>query len=133
MTSSNLTVTEASKRFHIDRSRIYRAFKSGEMSRNPDGTIQLVEFLRVFGDVRQTFANTQNEQSERSREHTESIENNPLYKSKLEQIRLLEESLRQAQEREQWQRGQIEKLTDTIKLLEAPKIQQIRKWMFWRW
>ena len=34
---------------------------------------------------------------------------------------MLEEALNQACDREQWQRGQIERLTDTIKLLEAPR------------
>jgi hypothetical protein len=134
MTNPNLSVTEASKRFNIDRSRIYRAFKSGEMSRNPDGTVQLVEILRVFGNVQKTFANTSSEHVERSGEHVETLENHPLYKAQQEKIRLLEDSLREAKEREQWQRGQMEKLTDTIKLLEAPKTPNTPRrvwWKFW--
>jgi hypothetical protein len=35
--------------------------------------------------------------------------------------RQLRERLDESKEREAWQRGQIDKLTDTIKLLEAPK------------
>ena len=54
-----------------------------------------------------------------------SAEKEVLYQAR---IKALEDTLRQAQEREQqhiereaWHRGQIDKLTDTIKLLEAPK------------
>jgi hypothetical protein len=35
--------------------------------------------------------------------------------------RQLRERLDESKEREAWQRGQIDKLTDTIKLLEAPR------------
>jgi DNA repair exonuclease SbcCD ATPase subunit len=142
MPNHHLTVTEASKRFNIDRSRLYRAFKSGELSRNADGTVQLVELLRVFGGVQKNVQSVANEHNERSREHIEQTKNSLLYKAQEDKIRLLEESLRQAQERErtyldreEWQRGQIEKLTDTIKLLEAPKTQTISSykwWKFWR-
>lgn len=64
----------------------------------------------------------------------ETVENHPLYQAQLEKVRMLEESLRQAQEREAWQRGQMEKLTDTIKLLEAPKTTANSSrvwWKFW--
>ena len=59
-----------------------------------------------------------------------------LYKSK---IKMLEEALSQARdrerehiEREQWQRNHIEKLTDTIKMLEPPKPQEKPKGFFSR-
>jgi hypothetical protein len=64
----------------------------------------------------------------------ETVENHPLYKAQLEKVRMLEESLKQAQAREEWQREQMEKLTDTIKLLEAPKTTaNFRRvwWKFW--
>lgn len=139
MSNPHLTVTEASKQFNIDRSRLYRAFKSGELSRNADGTVQLVELLRVFGGVQKNVQSVANEHHERSREHIEQTENNLLYKTQEDKIRLLEESLRQAQERErtylereEWQRGQIEKLTDTIKLLEAPKNKNNQGYVWWK-
>ena len=38
-----------------------------------------------------------------------------------ERLHETRETLQEAKDREAWQRGQIEKLTNTIKLLEAPR------------
>ena len=130
-----ISIKEASEHFKVPRSSIYRALKGGKLSRSHSGKIEVSEFLRVFGEVSHSVSNetamTHNETT------LETVENHPLYKAKLEKIRLLEDTLRQAQEREEWQRGQMEKLTDTIKLLEAPKSpapSEIGRvwWQFWK-
>ena len=127
-----ISIKEASERFKIPRSTIYRALNSGKMSRSQSGKIEVSEFLRVFQEVSQSISNsipvTHDETT------LETVENHPLYKAQLEKVQMLEESLRQAQAREEWQRGQMEKLTDTIKLLEAPKTPtSLRRtwWKFW--
>lgn len=129
-----ISINEASKRFKVSRSSIYRALESGNMSRAPSGSgkIEVSEFLRVFPKVSQSVpletAMTHPETT------LETVENHPLYKAQQEKIRMLEDTLRQAQEREEWQRGQMEKLTDTIKLLEAPKVPTSPRrvwWKFW--
>jgi hypothetical protein len=124
-----LSIQEAAKRFKVGRSTIYKKFSTGELSRLPNGKIDLSEFLRVFGNSPQSVSKTVHKTSiDTSSRYIETPEKDPLYKAQEDKIRLLEESLRQAQERErtyldreEWQRGQIEKLTDTIKLLESPK------------
>ena len=54
-------------------------------------------------------------------------EKEKLYK---ERIQSLEEQLKQAHEREIWNRQHTDKLTETIKLLEAPKTDGFFKRLF---
>jgi len=123
-----ISISEAAKMVKVSRNTIYDKFKSGELSRCPSGKVETSEILRVFGNSagrhtrqeQKTFAQTV------ATEQTKDSKTEQLYQA---QIKTLEEALRQAREqideakdREQWQRGQIEKLTDTIKLLEAPKV-----------
>lgn len=138
-----LSIQEAAKRFKVGRSTIYKKFSSGELSRLPNGKIDLAEFLRVFRDSPQSVSKTVHKTPvDNPPRHLETPEKDPLFKAQEEKIRLLEDTLRQAQERErtylereEWQRGHIEKLTDTIKLLEAPKITPTSSsriwWKFW--
>lgn len=47
---SQITLTELSKRFGINRTTIYRAVNSGKISRLDNGKFDLSEVLRVFGE-----------------------------------------------------------------------------------
>ena len=113
-----ISILEASKRLKVGRSTIYKKIASGELSKTPSGKIDPSELFRVFGSspktVSQDVPNT-------PVDNFQDIENHPLYKAQADKVRMLEEALNQACDREQWQRGQIERLTDTIKLLEAPR------------
>ena len=113
-----ISILEASKRLKVGRSTIYKKIASGELSKTPSGKIDTSELVRVFGSspktVSQDVPNT-------PVDNFQDIEKHPLYKAQADKVRMLEEALNQACDREQWQRGQIERLTDTIKLLEAPR------------
>jgi excisionase family DNA binding protein len=127
-----ISIKEASERFKVPRSTIYRALKSGKLSRSQSGKIEVSEFLRVFQEVSHRVP----PETEVTHGETtlETVENHPLYQAQLEKVRMLEESLKQAQAREEWQRGQMEKLMDTIKLLEAPQTPTSPRrtwWKFW--
>lgn len=109
----------------VSRSTLYQALKDGRLSRCPSGKVETSEVLRVFGNPAER--RTRAEQSEHiaTLHNTLDTEKEALYRA---QISTLEAELRQAREREQqhieresWQRQQIDKLTDTIKLLEGPK------------
>lgn len=111
----------------VSRNTIYEAIKGGKLSRCPSGKVDTSEVLRVFGDPNER--HTRKEEKAYIEQvkvrHQQDSKTEQLYQA---QIRTLEEALRQAREqideakgRELWQRGQIEKLTDTIKLIEAPK------------
>lgn len=47
---AQITLTELSKRFGINRTTIYRAVNSGKISRLDNGKFDLSEVLRVFGE-----------------------------------------------------------------------------------
>lgn len=63
---AQLSLTEVSKRFNINRTTIYRAVSSGKLSRLSNGLFDLAEVIRVFGEQPapvQHDAPQQNEQS----------------------------------------------------------------------
>lgn len=129
-----ITIQAAAKMMKIGRTTLYKKIETGELSRCNSGKIETSELLRVFGSP--TDRNTRQEEkthiekiktlsTEDTRHFQDTFEKEEFYKA---QIQLLQESLSKAHEREnqhiereQWQRQHIEKLTDTLKLLEAPK------------
>lgn len=133
-----ISIKSASDMAKVSRNTIYQAIKDGKLSRCHSGKVESSEVLRVFGNPAER--HTRQEEIE----HIEQLKNTLNTEHKAEQslntlntdkealyqfqIKTLEEALTKANEREnqhlereQWQRGQIEKLTETIKLLEPPK------------
>jgi hypothetical protein len=47
---AQLSLTEVSKRFNINRTTIYRAVSTGKLSRLSNGLFDLAEVIRVFGE-----------------------------------------------------------------------------------
>lgn len=47
---TTLNLSQISKQFKVNRSTIYRAVSSGRLSRRADGSFDLVEVLRCFGE-----------------------------------------------------------------------------------
>jgi len=47
---AQLSLTEVSKRFNVNRTTIYRAVSSGKLSRLSNGLFDLAEVIRVFGE-----------------------------------------------------------------------------------
>ena len=47
---AQLSLTEVSKRFNVNRTTIYRAVSSGKLSRLSNGFFDLAEVIRVFGE-----------------------------------------------------------------------------------
>lgn len=135
-----INIKAAAEMVKVSRTTIYEKLKSCELSKSDSGKIDTSELLRVFGNP----ADRHSKQEEK--EHIEQLKKlstqdisrhlqDTAEKEVLKaQIKTLEEALAKAHEREhqhiereQWQRGHIEKLTDTIKLLEAPKAKEQEK------
>ena len=57
----NISVSEASKRWGVSRTTIYKKIDDGELSRNSDKKIDTTEMLRVFGNPPSTERTEQNE------------------------------------------------------------------------
>lgn len=47
---AKLSLSEVAKKFHVDRSTIYRAVRNGRLSRSSDGQFDLAEVIRCFGE-----------------------------------------------------------------------------------
>ena len=48
---AQLSLTEVSKRFNVNRTTIYRAVSTGKLSRLSNGLFDLAEVIRVFGEA----------------------------------------------------------------------------------
>lgn len=144
-TMQTLDIKAAAKLFKVARSTIYTRLEKGELSRSEDGKINFVELVRVLGEPGKR--ETRQEKTERVSElfqtlhttDTDAIrheEREAELKKELAEIKLKlaekDELLNEAREREKWLQNQFGKLTETIKLLEAPKPQEEKKQGFWK-
>jgi hypothetical protein len=117
-----ISITEAAKRLNIGRSTLYKKVSSGEVSRNPNGTVDTSELFRVFGSSPKTSSqDVPKTPVDTSRDTDRHPSHETLLATLEAENRQLRERLDESKEREAWQRGQIDKLTDTIKFLEAPR------------
>lgn len=114
-----MTVIELAKLYGMNRQSIYKRIKKGDLSKNSDGRIDLSEAIRVFG-----------EPAQRSNSNVTQLQSSEVQKSAevdilKQQVDMLQKQLEVAQERELFQRQQLQKKDDQIfslqLLLGAPK------------
>lgn len=101
--TTKFSVMDASKTFKKSRTTIYEAIKTGELSRDNDGLIDLSELIRIYG-------NPQGVQFSTRTEHVQSEIESVLK----EQISLLKNQLDLANQREENLMQHIESLTHRI-------------------
>jgi hypothetical protein len=117
-----LSISKASATWGVSRTTIHKKIKTGQLSKLANGTIDTSEMIRVFGEPNVKVDSTPSVQLV-SEVHPDKL---------LEQrIRHLETSLSESKERETWLQNQVGNLTDTIKLLDAPKSPKSRSWVMW--
>lgn len=112
----------ASKAFKKSRTTIYEAIKSGELSRDNDGLIDLSELIRVYGNPIGVQSSTRTEHAQKDVQVRVQSEIENILK---DQISLLKNQLDLANQREQSLMQHIEDLTHRIEFkgqLEQPKI-----------
>jgi hypothetical protein len=122
-----LDIKTAASVFKVTRATIYAKIKNGSLSRRSDKLLDFVELVRVFGEP--SDRRTPQEKRQDMSNLVQSIENDKIDTSihvereamQAQRIRELEDSLHKAEEREVRLMGQLDKLTDTVKLLNAPK------------
>jgi hypothetical protein len=101
---------------------MHKKIKAGQLSKLANGTIDTSEMIRVFGEPNVRVDSQQ----------TVHVVNEVHPDKLLEQrVRHLESSLSESKERETWLQSQVGNLTDTIKLLDAPKVPKKRRWLTW--
>ena len=114
-----LSISKASVTWGVSRTTIHKKIKSGQLSKLANGTIDTSEMIRVFGEPHVKVDST----------HPVQVVNEVHPDKLLEQrIRHLETSLSESKEREAWLQSQVGNLTDTIKLLDAPKSKNSGAW-----
>ena len=110
-----LTVIELAKLYGMNRQSIYKRINKGDLSKNSDGKIDLSEAIRVFGEP------SQRSNAEQSQVTQKSAEVDTLRQT----VNMLQKQLDLAQERERFQREQLQAKDDQIYslqlLLGAPK------------
>lgn len=107
-----LNLSEVSKQFKVNRSTIYRAVSSGRLSRHADGSFDLAEVVRCFGEPRkEKVAVPQQQEVATSQQSSEELER---------LRREFSEYKRQAQEREDWFRSQIDRMQTQLEMKTHP-------------
>jgi len=122
-----LDIKTASSVFKVTRATIYTKIKNGLLSRRSDKLLDFVELVRVFGEP--SDRQTPREKRQSLSNLVQSVKNDEIDTSihvereamQAQRIRELEDNLHKAEEREIRLMGQLDKLTDTVKLLNAPK------------
>jgi hypothetical protein len=101
---------------------MHKKIKAGQLSKLANGTIDTSEMIRVFGEPNVKVD---------SKSSVQMV--NEVHPDKLleQRIKHLESSLSESKERETWLQNQVGNLTDTIKLLDAPKAPKKRTWLTW--
>jgi hypothetical protein len=124
-----LSIKAAAQLVNVSRTTIYKKIDSGELSRSDNGTVDTADVLRVFSGTspvhrvhhkKAQIEHVKAVQVEQLIPKPDTSQLEQLYKA---QIRLLEDSLRKSEAREEWLQTQVVTLTDTMKLLEAPKVE----------
>lgn len=100
---AKLSLSEVSKKFHVDRSTIYRAVRNGRLSRSSDGQFDLAEVIRCFGEPEQTPKKIESPKQEGD-ESTKKL------------IAHLENEVKKYQEREERLMQQIDRMQTLIEL-----------------
>jgi hypothetical protein len=128
-----VSITKASQEWGVSRVTLHKKIRDGLLSKQSNGTLETSEMMRVFGEPKVKVNNEKLTQV--------ASEVPPEIAHLLSKIRRLESDLwsqkeltRKGEERETWLQNQVGNLTDTIKLLDAPKAPEIAKnnhWQTW--
>lgn len=136
----NITITQASKDFEVARSTIYKKAKNGDLSRNDDGTIDVAEMVRVFGEPKKTTPTTDNEDIENT-----VVDNKTTLQN--QEIEFLRKQLSDKEQQLDDYKHQLNRLTDNLdkanetiqdftklRLIEQQQIVPIQpKKSWWKW
>lgn len=115
-----ISITKAAKDWGISRVTLHKYIKEGVLSKQENGTLETSEMVRVFSEPKVKV----------NSDEGVSVYSNlqPEIANLQARIKVLEDSLqrekelaRKSEEREAWLQGQVGNLTDSVKLLNAPK------------
>lgn len=103
-----LTLSQVAKQFKVNRSTIYRAVNAGKLSRRADGSFDIAEVLRCFGEPSSQKASTSQQAiALPQQDKTEELER---------LRREFSDYKRQAQDREDWLKNQVDRMQTLLEL-----------------
>ena len=136
---ARVSITEAARLAGIGRSSFYQSYiNKGAISVSKDSSgkkfIETSELIRVFGELEDNTSGQELDIQSQTDSCADVLGVTPEETAKDLEIKMLCEQLEKAEQREQWLQSQVQNLTDTVKLLEAPKkSQHSRLWyQFWK-
>ena len=136
---ARVSITEAARLAGIGRSSLYQTYiNKGAISVSKDSSgkkfIETSELIRVFGELGDNTSGQVSDIQSQTEECAEVSGITPDETAKDLEIKMLREQLEKTEQREQWLQTQVQNLTDTVKLLEAPqKPPHPRLWyQFWK-
>lgn len=119
-----LSVIELAKLYGMNRQSIYKRIAKGDLTKNSDGKIDFSEAIRVFGEPSQRSNQNVTLQSQATQKSAE-------LDIMRQQVDMLQKQLELAQEREAFQREQLQAKDNQIYslqlLLGAPKAEQVQE------
>jgi hypothetical protein len=101
---TTLNLSEVSKQFQVNRSTIYRAVSSGRLSRRADGSFDLAEVIRCFGEPVAI---------QQPKQQSNPVEQN---QDQAKIIELLQKELQQYRDREERLLNQIDRMQTLIEI-----------------
>ena len=128
-----ISISEASRSWGISRTTIHAKLKQKHLSKDENGLIDPAEMSRVFGSPKKKIKKSNDVQNiQKTQEITAQDTLKTLFEKQLDFERKLrlqaekqaqeyKEKVQQAEQRLDKALQQMDKLTDTIRLLEAPK------------
>ena len=136
---ARVSITEAARLASIGRSSFYQTYiNKGAISVSKDSSgkrfIETSELIRVFGELGGNTSGQAPDIQSQAENCADVLGITPEEIVKDLEIKMLREQLEKSEQREQWLQSQVQNLTDTVKLLEAPKKpQHPRLWyQFWK-
>ena len=136
---ARVSITKAAKLAGISRSHLYKSYiDTGLISLSKDAKdkpyVDTSELLRVFGTLTDSLPKTGQKTTSEDSSGQAQRQVKDKQSAQEEKIKMLEQQLEEAKEREAWYQSQVKNLTDTMKLLEGPKQpQHPRLWyQFWK-
>ena len=136
---ARVSITEAARLAGIGRSSFYQTYiNKGAISVSKDSSgkkfIETSELIRVFGELGGNTSGQEPDIQSQTEGCAEVLGVTLEETARDLEIKMLREQLEKSEQREQWLQSQVQNLTDTVKLLEAPKKpQHPRLWyQFWK-
>lgn len=126
-----VSVKKAAELSGVSRTTFYKYLNEGKISKGMDGTIDVAEIARVFGGLHSEGVNVYNEQLKKEQDlHADILPQvaELELEAKEQEIITLRRELADSRERERqhlaresFYQSQLTNLTETLKLIEAPK------------